>query len=234
MPTSPRLKARNLHKQFVLHLQNDTCLPVLAGVDLDVGAGDCVVLDGASGSGKSTLLRCLYANYRVDSGRVEVWHEGGWVDLAGSPARTVAAVRRQTIGYVSQFLRAIPRVAALDLVAEPLRLIGENADAAKARAGALLARLQIPERLWHLPPATFSGGEQQRVNIARGLIVEHPILLLDEPTASLDAANRERVIELIAAARSRGSAIVGIFHDQPVREAVCNRRFVMATGREQA
>ena len=111
-----------------------------------------------------------------------------------APARArCSRVRRDTIGYVSQFLRTVPRVSALDVVAEPLVARGVDRDAARDRARELLARLNLPERLWALPPATFSGGEQQRVNIARGFITDHPILLLDEPTASLDANNREVV-----------------------------------------
>lgn len=225
-----KISARGMAKRFTLHLQGHTEIDVLDEVDLDVAAGDCVVLDGASGAGKSTLLRCLYGNYRVDSGTVNIEHDGDWVDLARAKPRRIAAVRRHTLGYVSQFLRAIPRVAAIDLVADPLIGLGENTDAARERAGAMLAWLQIPERLWSLPPATFSGGEQQRVNIARGLIVEHPILLLDEPTASLDADNRARVVELIVEARERGAAIVGIFHDEGVREAVATRLFSITQG----
>ena len=136
-------------------------------------------------------------------------------------------VRRDVIGYVSQFLRVIPRVPTLDLVAEPLIARGVDADEARRRAGALLTRLNVPTRLWQLAPATFSGGEQQRVNIARGIIAEHPVLLLDEPTASLDAHNRNVVAEVIVEARERGAAIVGIFHDEATREQVATRRLVL-------
>jgi alpha-D-ribose 1-methylphosphonate 5-triphosphate synthase subunit PhnL len=134
-------------------------------------------------------------------------------------------IRRQTIGYVSQFLRVIPRVSALDVVAEPLRRIGVAADLARERAADLLTRLNLPEYLWHLPPATFSGGEQQRVNIAHGLVIDRPILLLDEPTASLDANNRRCVINLIQEAKMRGVAIVGIFHDDEIRQTLATHYF---------
>ena len=137
--------------------------------------------------------------------------------------RTVLSVRRRTIGYVSQFLRTVPRVSALDVVAEPLVERGEDREGARAKARSLLAQLNLPEKLWALPPATFSGGEQQRVNIARGFITEHPILLLDEPTASLDAKNRDVVVELIATKKAAGVALLGIFHDQDVRDAVADR-----------
>ncbi|MCY1372091.1 Alpha-D-ribose 1-methylphosphonate 5-triphosphate synthase subunit PhnL [compost metagenome] len=146
-----------------------------------------------------------------------------WVELVGAPEQRILALRRDVIGYVSQFLRVIPRVAALDVVAEPLRAAGVDAETARARAAALLQRLNVPARLWGLAPATFSGGEQQRVNIARGFIARHPVLLLDEPTASLDADNRKVVIELIHEARAEGRCLLGIFHDEEVRDAVATK-----------
>jgi alpha-D-ribose 1-methylphosphonate 5-triphosphate synthase subunit PhnL len=223
-----------LTKSFVLHVQGGIELPVFENVSLSVAAGECVVLTGPSGSGKSTLLRALYANYKPRAGQILVRHGGNIVDLVTAPPRTVLAVRRLTIGYVSQFLRAVPRVPAIEVTAEPLRMLGVDWADAEARAGALLARLRIPERLWRLAPATFSGGEQQRVNIARGLVAEPPVLLLDEPTAALDAANRRTVIELIREAKARGAAIVGIFHDEEVRDAVADRRFDMTAWRQAA
>ncbi len=221
----PMLRVEGLAKTFVLHHQGGARLPVFAGLDLAVAAGECVTLEGPSGSGKSTLLRCLYANYRPSAGALWVRHGGRMVDLAAAPPRTVLGVRRRTLGHVSQFLRVIPRVPALAVVAEPLRRAGLEADAAEARAGALLRRLNLPEPLWRLPPATFSGGEQQRVNIARCLAAEYPVLLLDEPTASLDAANRAVVVELIAEARARGAAIVAIVHDRDTSDAIATSRF---------
>jgi len=117
----------------------------------------------------------------------------------------------------------VPRVAAIDVVAEPLVASGVAREDARARAGALLARLNVPERLWSLPPATFSGGEQQRVNIARGFLPDLPILLLDEPTASLDAANRAIVVDLINEKKQRGTAIASIVHDDDVRTRAADR-----------
>ena len=219
------LKAEGLGKSFTLHLQGGVTLPVLHGLDLTVARGECVVLSGPSGAGKSTLMRCLYGNYGAGSGRILIRHGDRILDLTRADARLVREVRRDTLGYVSQFLRVIPRVPAVEIVAEPLIARGIPRDAALSRAGTLLARLNLPARLHHLPPATFSGGEQQRVNLARGFAAEYPVLLLDEPTASLDAANREVVIALIAEAKARGAAIVGIFHDTEVRERVADRRF---------
>jgi len=217
--------AEGLGKTFVLHNQGGQKIPVFAGLELTVNKGECVVLHGPSGAGKSTLMRALYGNYLVDQGLIRVNHNGDWVDMSRADPQKVLAVRKSTMGYVSQFLRAIPRVSALDIVAEPLMVLGEDERKAKVRAGELLARLRVPESLWSLAPATFSGGEQQRVNIARGFSAQFPVLLLDEPTASLDAKNRQTVTDMIGEAAQRGTAIVGIFHDANVRKAVGTRVF---------
>ncbi|PST20770.1 phosphonate C-P lyase system protein PhnL [Mesorhizobium plurifarium] len=221
----PTLHAKGLTKTFTLHTQGGIVLPVFDDIELTVRAGECVCLHGPSGAGKSTLLRSLYANYKPDAGRILLEHLGETVDLLAAEPWEVVEIRRTTIGYVSQFLRVIPRVTALDVVAEPAIANGMPTDRAKARAKKLLTRLRIPERLWSLAPATFSGGEQQRVNLARGFIVDYPILLLDEPTAALDAANRQSVVELIREAKARGAAVVGIFHDEEARSAVADRLF---------
>lgn len=219
------LHANRLGKTFTLHGRGGARLPVFDGIDLAVAPGECLALTGRSGSGKSSLLRCLYGNYAATDGEIRIRHEGAWIDLTRAQPREVIEVRRHTLGYVSQFLRVIPRVPAIDIVAEPLRRLGRDAAAARSEAATWLARLNLDERLWALPPATFSGGEQQRVNIAHGLIAGHPVLLLDEPTASLDAANRAVVVGLIREACARGAAVVGIFHDEEVRDAVATQRF---------
>lgn len=238
--TSPMLSLRGVSKRFVLHHQHGTVLPVFDRVDLDVRGGECVVLDGPSGMGKSTLLKLVYANYRPSAGEIRVrTATGGCINLCEATPRELVDLRRHTIGYVSQFLRVIPRVPALDVVAEPLieDLTGDAhaltlaREQAREKARQWLARLRIPERLWSLPPATFSGGEQQRINIARSLIRPRPLVLLDEPTASLDQANTQTVIELIHEARSGGAALLGIFHDGQVAEAVATRRVAVASFR---
>lgn len=220
---NPMIEVRGLGKMFTLHNQGGIRLPVLEAVDFDAAAGDCLVLAGPSGTGKSTQLRCLYGNYLATEGSIRVRAGDDWVELVGAPEQRILALRRDVIGYVSQFLRVIPRVSALDVVAEPLRMAGIEADEARDRAAAMLRRLNVPPRLWGLAPATFSGGEQQRVNIARGFIARHPILLLDEPTASLDPDNRAVVVELIREARAAGRCLLGIFHDEEVRDAVASR-----------
>jgi alpha-D-ribose 1-methylphosphonate 5-triphosphate synthase subunit PhnL len=209
----------NVSKSFTLHNQGSAVLPVMAGAGLRVAAGECVGLIGASGSGKSTLMRMIWGNYRTDGGSIRV----GDTEVAGAEPREIIALRRGTLGYVSQFLRVVPRVPTIEVVAEPLMLLGVPADEACKRAEAVLTRLNIPERLWSLSPTTFSGGEQQRVNIARGFIHDWPAMLLDEPTASLDAGNRAVVLDLIREAKSRGAAILGIFHDEDARNQVCDR-----------
>lgn len=218
------VRVRHVAKDFTLHNQGGVRLPVLSEVSFSVGAGECLVLHGPSGAGKSTLLRMLYGNYKCTSGEICIRHEDRWVDIASADPRDVLDIRRRTLAYVSQFLRVIPRVSTLDIVKEPLVARGWAPDAAAARAADMLSRLNIPERLWPLAPATFSGGEQQRVNIARSFIAIAPIMLLDEPTASLDVRNREVVIGLIEEARSAGSALIGIFHDEAVRDRAATRR----------
>lgn len=219
------LATEGLSKEFRLHLQGDVRIPVLADVDFSVAPGECVALAGPSGAGKSTLMRCLYGNYGAGSGRILIRHRGELVDLAAADPMLVREIRRETLGYVSQFLRVIPRIGARDIVAEPLRARGVPAGAALARATELLTRLNLPARLHDLPPATFSGGEQQRINLARGFAADYPVLLLDEPTASLDPVNRQVVVTLIAEAKARGAALIGIFHDTEIRDQVADRLF---------
>jgi alpha-D-ribose 1-methylphosphonate 5-triphosphate synthase subunit PhnL len=213
------IRVSNLSKTFTLHNQGSAAIPVMTNANLTVNAGECVGLTGASGAGKSTLMRMVWGNYLAASGSIRV----GSLDVATAAPRQIIRLRRETLGYVSQFLRVVPRVPTIDVVAEPLLNLGVPADQARDRAAALLARLNIPERLWTLSPTTFSGGEQQRVNIARGFAHPYPALLLDEPTASLDAVNREVVLGLIEEAKARGAAILGIFHDEAARDRVCDR-----------
>ena len=222
---APVVEVEALSKFFVLHTQGGAYLPVFDNLGLSVAPGECVALDGPSGVGKSTLLRSLYANYRPTAGRVLVRHDGRRIDMVTANPRLVLDVRRRTIGYVSQVLRVIPRVPTLSIVAESLTRLGTKRSEAEARAAVLLTRLNIPERLWSIAPATFSGGEQQRVNVARTFVVPYPVLLLDEPTSALDAVNRAIVVDLIREAKTRGAAILGIFHDHEVRNAVADRLF---------
>jgi alpha-D-ribose 1-methylphosphonate 5-triphosphate synthase subunit PhnL len=210
-------------KTFVMHLRGGALLPVVRDVSFEVHAGECSVLDGPSGAGKSSILKMIFGNYRADGGSILVRDGSEWVDVAVAGPRRILGLRKSTVGYVSQFLRTIPRVGAIDIVAGSARDHGLQADQARARAAELLDRLNIPERLWQLPPSTFSGGEQQRINIARGFAAAHPILLLDEPTASLDKRNRAAVVEFIRERKRAGAALLGIFHDEDVKQQVGDR-----------
>jgi alpha-D-ribose 1-methylphosphonate 5-triphosphate synthase subunit PhnL len=225
------IHVENLGKFFTLHNQGGVTIPVLAGAGFSVAPGECVALTGESGAGKSTVMRILYGNYLAAPGSsVRV----GGLELTTAAPREILALRRETLGYVSQFLRVVPRVPTIDVVAEPLLALGRPEEEARARARSLLERLRIPEALWSLSPTTFSGGEQQRVNIARGFAHAYPVLLLDEPTASLDATNRETVLSLIEEARAGGAAIVGIFHDIAARQRVADREIDVSRFAPQA
>jgi alpha-D-ribose 1-methylphosphonate 5-triphosphate synthase subunit PhnL len=236
-PTAPILAVSGVGKTFTMHLQGGQRLAVLDGLTFEVRSGECVALGGASGAGKTSILKMVYGNYAADRGRIVLRPPGGdpregtavAIDIAAADPRQVLAARRDAMGYVSQFLRCVPRVPALQVVAEPLVHRGTGTGEARDRAARMLTRLGIPERLWALPPVTFSGGEQQRVNIARGFVTELPLLLLDEPTAALDARNREVVVELIGEKRARGTALLGVFHDAVVREAVADRMVEVET-----
>src|ERR1700730_10014139 len=217
------IKIANAEKTFTMHLQGGVKLPVVCGVSFHVNAGECVVLAGPSGAGKSSILKMMFGNYRCDGGQIGIRHRGNVIDLAKAEPREILSVRRGTIGYVSQFLRAVPRVPTLDVVAEPLVVTGTSSAKARQEGGKLLRCLNIPERLWMLPPSTFSGGEQQRVNIARGFICALPILLLDDPTASLDAANRDVVVHLIDEKKRAGFALVAFVHDDEIRHLIADR-----------
>ncbi|MGH1452918.1 MAG: phosphonate C-P lyase system protein PhnL [Paracoccaceae bacterium] len=212
------IELNDVSKTFTLHNQGGAVIPVISGAHLRVMPGECVALTGNSGAGKSTLMRMIYGNY-LASGSIMV----GDTDVASATPREVLQLRREVLGYVSQFLRVVPRVPTIEVVAEPLLALGTDREVALSHARNLLSRLNIPERLWALSPTTFSGGEQQRVNIARGFAHDFPALLLDEPTASLDAQNRDVVLTLIEEAKARGAAIIGIFHDLPARERVADR-----------
>lgn len=225
MSNQPLIVVEDLAKTFTLHNADEAAIPVFAGLRLEVGPGECVVLAGASGVGKSTLMRSIYGNYLPTAGAVRVLHDGAYVDITTALPHTVLDIRRRTLGYVSQFLRVIPRIPTLQLVMEPLLENSVDAQEAQERAETLLAALRLPKAHWDLPPATFSGGEQQRVNIARSFIRNYPVMLLDEPTASLDAENRAIVVQLIRQALERGAAMIGIFHDHDVRDAVATRLF---------
>jgi alpha-D-ribose 1-methylphosphonate 5-triphosphate synthase subunit PhnL len=219
----PILTVNDVSKSFVMHQRGGVRIPVVSNVSLAVNSGECVALGGPSGAGKSSILKMVFGNYEADGGQIQIAKGEHQIDVAKADPRAILRLRRDTVGYVSQFLRVVPRVSTREIVAEPLIVNGGRRDDAFAQAEFLLRRLNIPQRLWDLPPATFSGGEQQRINVARGFIVDYPLLLLDEPTASLDAENRQVVTELMLAKKLGGTGLLGIFHDAVTRDAVADR-----------
>ncbi|GGA45584.1 phosphonate C-P lyase system protein PhnL [Okeania sp. KiyG1] len=226
LESSLLLKAEALEKSFTLHNQGGVKLSVLKNLSLSLTPGECIALSGKSGSGKSTFMRCLYGNYRVDKGSVFIKHKSTWVDIPKLAPHQILEVRKNTIGYVSQFLRVIPRVPALEVAAEPLLELGIEPKVAYQKVAELFEILNLPKRLWHLSPTTFSGGEKQRVNLARSLTVDYPILLLDEPTSALDSVNRQVVIELLEKRLVNGCGLIGIFHDEEVKRRLCTREIL--------
>jgi alpha-D-ribose 1-methylphosphonate 5-triphosphate synthase subunit PhnL len=218
-----------LDKTFEMHTLGDTQVVGLADVSFDVREGEFLAVVGESGSGKSSLLKCLYRTYDPTAGRVVYHGPAGPVDLATCDERTVIGLRGDTIGYTSQFLDEIPRVPAVDVVARPLIERGVSAERARERARELLDALRVPERLWAAYPATFSGGERQRVNLAQALAPRPELLLLDEPTSALDPETRDVALDLLDTDLD-DSTVVGVFHDTDVVESVADRVLVLDDG----
>lgn len=220
------LSVKNLCKTFTLHLRGGTTLSVIDDANFELGAGECVALTGPSGTGKSSVLKMIYGSYRADSGSIFLHGENDTdkpLDICQASDRELLLLRQTRMTIVSQFLRVLPRISSLDLVCEPAVKTGVPDALAQSMAEKLLQQLNMSSQLWQLPPATFSGGEQQRVNIARGFIGSHSLLLLDEPTASLDENNRDIVIDLVREKKAQGTAVLGIFHDPFVRQAIADR-----------
>ena len=213
------IQIKNLNKSFELYNQNNTNINVFKNINFKVNKGEVVALTGNSGTGKSTLLKLIYGSYIISKGDVLISD----INIRKSTPRDILKLRKNKLGYVSQFLRVVPRVPTIEVVIEPLLDIGCEKNIALKKGQEILERLKIPKNLWNLSPLTFSGGEQQRVNIARGFIYNYPYLLLDEPTASLDQNNKNIVLDLIEKAKLNGSAIIGIFHDEIARNKVASR-----------
>ncbi|AJF08029.1 phosphonate C-P lyase system protein PhnL [Geoalkalibacter subterraneus] len=212
MTLEPILRIENYSKHFDLHEQ-DKQIPSSDNVSLNVYSGRLTALVGPTGAGKSTVLKGVYRTYLPSSGRLlyrDATHH--LIDLAQADEHQILALRKTEISFVTQFLHALPRQATEDVVAQPLFQRGVDREEARGRARTLLAAMNLPERLWGISPATFSGGEKQRVNLARGLIAKPRLLLLDEPTASLDKKTSERVVCLIEQLKDEGTAILAIFH----------------------
>lgn len=208
----PRLKIENLSKHFLLHEQGQL-IPSCAKVNLSVFPGQLTALVGPTGAGKSSVLKCVYRSYLPSGGQIFYHQSNGQItDLVSASDHHMLSLRQNEIGFVTQFLHCLPRKSALDITCEPLITKGFKQHEAQEEAKRLLSIMKVPERLWGVPPATFSGGEKQRINLARGLIARPRLLLLDEPTASLDPATTENVIELLQEIKLDGVAMLAIFH----------------------
>jgi alpha-D-ribose 1-methylphosphonate 5-triphosphate synthase subunit PhnL len=231
----PHVRISNLGKIFHLHILNNKEISGFGDVSFDVPRGAFVGIAGQSGSGKSSLLKCLYRTYLPTSGRIELIPEDGEpLDLVTADDDTVLDLRLNEIGLVSQFLRPTPRVTALDLAARPLVRRGMPQSEAYERVAYYFRRLLLPEDLWDGLPILFSGGEQQRVNLARALASDSRLLLLDEPTSALDAGLQDEVVRLLAERRDRGTTMIGIMHDSALLGRLADVLVHMASGRVTA
>lgn len=205
------LDVRALTKGFTMH-HLGAQMAAFDGISFSLNAGEFLLLKGRNGAGKSTLLRTLYRSYLADSGEILFHSSYGPIDLARAADVDISLLRQNEIGFVTQFLTARPRVSAEALVAEPLRQSGVEQTEALDQARHWLQAFGVKEALWAAYPTTFSGGEQQKVNLARALIRPKRLLLLDEPTASLDASARAALLERLADLKAKGTALIGVFH----------------------
>ena len=225
------IEVHDLSKVFELHILHEKRITALEQIDMTIGEGEIIGLTGKSGSGKSSLMKCLHRTYLATTGEILYNSLSGVVDLVKADDHAVIALRRQEIRYCSQFLSVIPRVSAIDVVAEPLWRTEKNKDLARSQAKELLETLGLPSGLWDAYPVTFSGGEQQRVNVARAIIERPRLLLIDEPTASLDARTKDIVIRLIRDLKQHGTAVLCISHDEYTLERLADRRLHLQAGR---
>ena len=208
---TPILDVRGLSKGFTIH-HLGTRMEAFQDVSFTLHPGAFLLIKGRNGAGKSTLLRTLYRSYLPARGEILYHSLHGVIDLARAADVDVTLLRRTEIGFVTQFLTARPRVSAEDLVSEPLRLAGVPPDDALEQARHWLGAFGVRPALWAAYPTTFSGGEQQKVNLARALILPRRLVLLDEPTASLDASARAALVDRLADLKARGTAMIGVFH----------------------
>jgi alpha-D-ribose 1-methylphosphonate 5-triphosphate synthase subunit PhnL len=235
------VEVNQLSKTFELHILHDKMITALHDIEFAIAEGEIIGLTGKSGSGKSSLMKCLYRTYLATGGEILYYSRGaggaggakngGVVDLVKASDHEVIALRRSEIRYCSQFLSVIPRVSAIDVVAEPLTRTEKNRDLARSRAKDLLEVLGLPTALWDAFPVTFSGGEQQRINVARAIIARPRLLLIDEPTASLDTRTKDVVIGLIRDLKQEGTSVLCISHDDYTLERLADRRLHLQSGR---
>jgi alpha-D-ribose 1-methylphosphonate 5-triphosphate synthase subunit PhnL len=225
------LTAKNLRKDFTMFIRGGKQIPSFENVSLEAGMGSLLAITGPSGAGKSSLLKCVYRTYLPTGGEIRyVKRNGKTVDLAAADEWEIISLRRSEIGYVSQFFRVMPRVSAIDTLMEPLVTRGDDAAEARERASEMLSRVGLGKTLWDMYPSTFSGGEKQRLNILRAIITKPRLLLLDEPTASLDRGYKDRIMNMILALKAEGTAMLGVFHDHDALTRLSDARYDMTIG----
>ena len=220
------LNIDSLSKEFIMHIRGDAQIDGFQDISFSVEPGTLVAITGPSGSGKSSLLKCVYRTYTPTGGHA--WYtreDGSTVDLATAEPWKIIQLREKEIGYVSQFFSVIPRVSALDILTHTQTARGVEEPLARKRAAQYLERVGISPQLWNMYPATFSGGEKQRLNIANALITKPRLLLLDEPTASLDANSKGWVMDMILDLKRQGTAMVGVFHDEIAIRTLADWRY---------
>lgn len=222
------LTVENLEKRFVSHFLNGKEIGGFPPVSFRVESGNALGLSGPSGTGKSSVLKCIYRTYLASSGTIIYESRAsGRVDLTTLPENEILKLRRSEMGYVTQFLSVLPRVPALDVVAEPLVVAGIPQPEARENARRLLQRLRIDSRLHDAFPCTFSGGEKQRVNLARAVIRPSRLLLLDEPTASLDIEAMQVVLDQLLEMKAQGTTMIAIFHDRSIMDRLMDDIYTM-------
>lgn len=221
------LTINELQKTFTIHHLQNT-FTALNNISLHVKEGGFLGIVGKSGSGKSTILKSIYRTYEPQGGKILFHSEAfGMIDLLKASPRQIVYLRKHEIGYVSQFLNVMPRTTALELVTQSLLDIGIKRHNAVTRAKEALTHFDLDETLWNSYPNNFSGGEKLRLNIACAIVKQPRLLLLDEPTASLDETSKIKVKESIEKLKAQGTTLVGIFHDLEFMEGLCDEVFTM-------
>jgi alpha-D-ribose 1-methylphosphonate 5-triphosphate synthase subunit PhnL len=225
------LKVKNLAKNFTIYISSGAVIPGFAGVSFETSPGSLLAITGPSGTGKSSLLKCVYRTYIPSAGEIlYTAKDGSLVDLARADDWDILTLRRDEIGYVSQFFRVMPRVSALETLIEPLISRGTGREEALDKARDMLSQVGLGKTLWDMYPATFSGGEKQRLNILHAIIPKPRLLLLDEPTASLDRGYKTRVLQMILDLKREGTAMIGVFHDLDALNALSDARYDLTHG----
>lgn len=224
------LEVNNLSKDFNLHILNDKRIEALKNINFNMKEGEIIGLTGKSGSGKSSLMKCLYRTYLASTGEIIYLSRAGAIDLVKADDHRIIDLRKNEITYCSQFLSVIPRVSAVDVVCENLFRVEKDKDYARSQAKIMLEQLGLPYELWDAFPVTFSGGEQQRINVARAIIAKPRFLLIDEPTASLDAKTKDVVVDMILQLKAEGTSVLVISHDEYTLERLCDRRIDLKFG----